>query len=77
MDLLSTVYNHPHPGPNSGFTELHFRAFSFPRMFLPAPDYSQVVRVHEEGRESEEEEDDAPSKGYRSHRDASGNHSAA
>ena len=24
MDLLSTVYNHPHPGPNSGFTEFHF-----------------------------------------------------
>ena len=81
MDLLSTVDTHPHPDhpghPDSGFTELQFPGFRFLRYFSPSPDSSQVVRVHEEGRESEEEEDDAPGEGHRSHRDTSGNHSAA
>ena len=43
MDLLSTVNNHPHPSRNSPFMECQFPRF-FPRMFLPAPDYSFTSR---------------------------------
>ena len=64
LDLLSTLNYHQSPK--------HFSREN--------PDHwvntcSQVARVHEEGREREEEEDDAPGQGDRSHRDLCGDHS--